>query len=323
MTDPVKRTTSQDVAQAAGVSRTTVSFVLNNRPNHAIPEETRQRILDAARRLDYRPHASARSLAAGRSAVVLLSLPDVPIGAGISRFVEELATALARDGLTLVLHLAGAHGRSLPDVCAAVDAWAVIGFESFDADTVQALKRAGARVVLPAHVHESPAMQLIGRLQARHLIDRGHRRIGYAFPAHRNLRPMAEERLQGVAGACREAGLEPPVVLTTDLEIPGAAAAVAQWKARSVTGVCAFNDETAIAVLAGIREHGLTAPGDLAVIGVDDIPTARLAAPPLTTVYFDLQEVGRRRADAILDAMAGRAVAPSTFDPLIVERSST
>ena len=70
--------------------------------------------------------------------------------------------------------------------------------------------------------------------------------------------------------------------------------------------MCAFNDETAIAVLAGMREHGLTAPADLAVIGVDDIPTARLAAPPLTTVGVDLHQAGRGRAEMIVASLAGR-----------------
>ena len=70
--------------------------------------------------------------------------------------------------------------------------------------------------------------------------------------------------------------------------------------------MCAFNDETAIAVLAGLREQGLTAPADLAVIGVDDIAAARLAAPPLTTVSFDLRQAGRGRAEAVMAGLAGR-----------------
>lgn len=326
MTPPAKRSTSADVARAAGVSRTTVSFVLNDKPGLSIPEETRRRVHEAAHRLDYRPHASARALAAGRSDVVLLSIPDLPIGAGISRFVEELATALARHGLTLVTHLAGAHGRPLADVCASVGASAVIGFASFDPDTVQALNRAGADVVLPAHAEQSDAMTPIGRMQAEHLIGRGHRRLGYALPAHPGLRQMAQERLEGVAQACAAAGLERPVVLGTGLEIADAAAAVTQWAAHSVTGVCAFNDETAIAVLAGMREHGLAAPGDLAVVGSDDIPTARLTAPPLTTVAFDLHEVGRLRAEAVVAALSGQApgLAPAPANPpRLVQRSST
>jgi len=305
MTRPAKRITSTDVARAAGVSQTTVSFVLNDKPGHSIPEATRLRILEVARQLDYRPHASARALAAGRSDVVLLSVPDLPIGGAISRFVEELATALAEHGLTLVTHLEGAHGRPLADVCAAVNASAVIGFTSFDDDTVQALYRAGADAVLPSRVTHTDAAHPVGRLQAEHLISRGHRRIGYAMPAHPGLREMAEDRLEGTRDACADVGIDPPVALTVSLQIADAAAAVRQWKSRSVTAVCAFNDETAIAVLAGMREHGLSAPGDLAVIGVDDIPTARLAAPPLTSVGLDLHQASRVRAERIVASLMG------------------
>jgi len=324
MTRPAKRITSTDVARAAGVSQTTVSFVLNDKPGHSIPEATRRRILEVARQLDYRPHGSARALAAGRSDVALFSVPDLPVGGAISRFVEELAAALAVHGLTLVTHLAGAHGRPLADVCAAVNASVVVGVTSFDDDTVQALYRAGADLVVPSGVTASAAANPVGRLQAEYLIGQGHRRIGYAMPAHPGLREMAEERLNGAADACAVAGIDPPAALGMGLEIADAASAVGQWAAQSVTGVCAFNDETAIAVLAGMRECGLTAPADLAVIGVDDIPTARLTAPPLTTVGYDLRQAGRQRAEMIVASLTGREPRhdPAHEDWKVVQRSS-
>jgi len=326
MTRPAKRITSEDVARLAGVSRTTVSFVLNNRPGQSIPEETRRRILDAAKSLQYRPHASARALASGRSDIVLLTVPDLPIGAGISRFVEELAAALADNGLTLVTHLEGAHGRPVADVCAIVDASAVVGLLPFTRDAVDALHRAGAVAVLPVEAaDEFKAMEPVGRLQAAHLIERGHRSLGYALPAHRGLKPMSDERLGGTAAACADAGLRPPLAITISLETPDAAAAVRQWLDQGVTGVCAFNDETAVAVLAGLRELGLTAPGDLAVIGSDDIPTARLASPPLSTISFDLHGAGLRRAQAVVAALAGHEFREDTADPhlQVIQRGSS
>jgi DNA-binding LacI/PurR family transcriptional regulator len=206
-----------------------------------------------------------------------------------------------------------------------VNASVVIGFVSFDHDTVQALYRAGADVVLPSGVTKSDAAYPVGRLQAEHLIGRGHRRIGYAMPAHPGLREMAEDRLAGAADACASEGIDPPAVLTIGLEIAAAASAVRQWASRFVTGVCAFNDETAIAVLAGMRERRLTAPADLAVIGVDDIPTARLTAPPLTTVSFDLRQAGCGRAEMIMASLTGReprlAAAPDEWQ--VIQRSST
>ncbi|MET9830376.1 LacI family DNA-binding transcriptional regulator [Streptomyces sp. NPDC006385] len=323
MRQVAKRVTSADVAKEAGVSRTTVSFVLNDRPGHAIPEETRERVLEAARRLKYRPHASARALAAGHSDIVLLALPDMPIGDGVSRFAEELAAALADRGLTLVAH-AGADDRSLQDVCAAVDASAVIGLGAFDQATVQALRAAGVKVVIPSDGN-APSMRHVGRLQAEHLIARGHRRLGYAMPTHPSHLPMARHRLQGVTDACAAASLRHPVVIDVELEVVAAERAVRQWTSHSVTGVCAFNDETALAVLAGARVAGVEVPRGLAVVGADDIPTAALSLPPLTTVSFDLREAGRQRAEAVASTLAGRAPAPGAapVGPELIGRASS
>ncbi|GAA3392778.1 LacI family DNA-binding transcriptional regulator [Cryptosporangium minutisporangium] len=321
-----KRATSADVARAAGVSRTTVSFVLNNRPDQTIPDDTRRRVLDAARRLDYRPYASARTLAAGRSSVVLLAVPALPLGSNLGRFIEVFAGELSGYGLTLVTHLSGAQSRPLPDVCAALNASAVVALMPVDHSEVDALRRAGADVVLSQFSRgiDGP-MGRVGRAQAEHLIARGHQSLGYAMSVHSETRPIAEARLSGVIDACAEAQLNPPVVVDVDLEVADAARAVAHWREQGVTGVCAINDETAIAVLAGLREHGLAAPKDLAIIGVDDIPTARLTDPPLTTVTFDVVKAARRRAQAVAAALAGEEVAFSGgFDSrLLIQRSST
>ena len=323
MARPAKRVTSQDVARAAGVSRTTVSFVLNDKPGLSFPEGTRNRVLDAARELDYRPRASARALAAGRSDIVLLAVPDLPIGEGISRFIEELAAALAAHGLTLVTHLAGAHGRPLPDVCATLEASAVTALESFSEEMTEALHRAGAQVVLPVQ-DSAPAMQEIGRIQATHLLARGHQRLGYALPAGLAHAPMARQRLEGATLACAAAGIAPPVAAEVSLDVASAARAVADWAGRSVTGVCAFNDEVAMAVLAGARARGLAVPADMALVGADDIPVARLAAPSLSTVAFDLHEAGRLRAEAIVAGLEQREAQPvmPQVRPRLIQRES-
>ena len=323
MGQPAKRVTSADVARVAGVSRTTVSLVLNGKSAWSFPEETRNRVLDAARQLDYRPRASARALAAGRSNIVLLAVPDLPIGAGISRFVEQLTAALAGHGLTLVTHLAGADARPLPDVCATLEASAVTALESFSGEMAEALQRAGAQVVLPV-LDPAPPMREVGRIQAAHLAARGHQLLGYALPTEPAHLPMARQRLDGAALACAAAGLEPPVAVEMGLDAASAERAVAGWAARSVTGVCAFNDEYAMAVLSGSRARGLAVPGDMAVVGVDDIPVAQFAAPPLTTVAFDLHEAGRHRAEAIVAGLEGREPPPppAGLGPRLVQRES-
>ena len=262
MRRPSRRITSTDVAREAGVSQSTVSFVLNDTPGQTIPEETRRRVLEAAKRLDYRPRASARSLAAGRSDVVLLALPGLPISSNLSRFIEQLAAALAEHGLSLVTHLAEGHGRPLPDLCAAVDASAVISLIPFDEETTEALHRAGAEVVLgtgkpgesripgdrptPGAAPHQPGPQPPRLRPARGALDEFR----------------VQERLRGVAAACAERGLAEPMALAVEMDGAQAALAVDQWTGASVTAVCAYNDETAMAVLAGMHLRGLRAPDE-------------------------------------------------------------
>jgi len=98
---PLRRVTSADVARAVGLSRTTVSYVLNETPGQKIPENTRRRVLDAAASLGYAPSAAARTLRSGRSDVVLCLLPDWPIGVVLGRLLESMSLELGRRGLTL------------------------------------------------------------------------------------------------------------------------------------------------------------------------------------------------------------------------------
>lgn len=326
MTRTSRRITSADVARAAGVSRTTVSFVLNDRPGLGIPEGTRRRVLDAARELGYRPHAFGRALRAGRSDIVLLSVPGRPVGAGLSWFIEELAAALAARNLTLVSHLQGAGGRPLADVCAAIGATAVMGTHPFDSGTVDALYQAGAAVILPSPDADIPSpMRELGRFQAGHLLSRGHQRLGYALPASTSLRRIADERLEGAAEACAGEGLDTPVAITAPAELADMTGAVRRWREQAVTGVCAYNDETAIAVLVAARSAGLTVPDDLAVIGAGDTPAAPLAVPPLTTVGYDHRQIAKASAEALAASLADSpsVPVPPRAEPLLIHRSST
>ena len=317
MRRPPKRITSIDVAREAGVSQTTVSFVLNDTRGQTIPDETRRRVLEAARRLDYRPRASARSLAAGRSDVVLLALPGVPISANLSRFIEQFASALAEHGLSLVTHLAEGQGRPLPDLCAAVDASAVVSLIPFDEATAEALHRAGAEVVLGAGKQATAELREIGRMQARHIISLRREGLGYALPAEHSTEWRVQERLRGVAAACAEHGLAEPVALEVELDAAKAALAVDQWVRASVTGVCAYNDETAMAVLAGMHLRGLRAPDDLAVIGVGDVAAARVSIPALSTIGFDYTEQARESAQAVATRLGIAAGDPAAISDVL------
>ena len=156
------------------------------------------------------------------------------------------------------------------------------------------------------------SVALTGRRQVEHLAAAGHRRLGYAWPDDERVLFFAEHRLHGVRTACADLGLPPPRVATVPLTADGAAEAIGTWRTgtSAATAICAFNDEVALAVLAGARQLGVAVPSALAVIGVDDIPAAALAAPPLTTVASNIAVNASDIVDAVVSKLAGRSSAP-------------
>ena len=309
-----RRPTSADVAREAGLSRATVSYVLNDTPHQTIPEGTRRRVLEAAARLGYAPSAAARALRSGRSDVVLCLLPDWPIGPAVGDLLSHLSGALAGRGLTLLAHPRARDARPVADVWKAITPAAVLAFDDFGDEEAAAMRAAGIELTVAlfgrsrrrGNELELPE-QRTGRLQADHLAARGHRRLGYAFPADERVVAFARPRLAGVRARCADLGLPEPVVRTVPLDPAAAETAVRAWRAEdpAVTAVCAYNDDVALAVLAGLHRLGLHAPGDLAVIGVDDIPAAALAIPPLTTVALDAARLAEHVAQVVVASLAG------------------
>jgi len=328
-----KRPTATDVARRAGVSQATVSYVMNNTPHQVIPETTRQRVLAAAGELGYTPSAAARMLVSGRSDVVLLLLPDWPIGLGVASLLDELSQAFAQHDLTFVIH-PQVSARPVTDLWKSITPAAVLAYDSFTESDLTAINASGAELILissldhdndlafdQSHVHT-------GWLQVEHLAQAGHRHLGYAWPDNDRVLYFAQHRLDGVRAACAALGLPHPRVTTVPLTVHGAAVALREWRTHSpaVTGICAFNDEVALAVLAGARQLGITVPDEVAVIGVDDIPTAALAAPPLTTVASNITAAAREIVDVVMGKLQGRPPGPREPRPSadrVIARAST
>jgi DNA-binding LacI/PurR family transcriptional regulator len=310
-----RRATSADVARAAGVSRATVSYVLNDVPHQTIPQRTRQLVREAARQLNYVPSAAARTLRRGRSDLVLQAVADWPIGHNVAGIIETLSRELDKHGLTLLTRHLERRAGPLTDLWSQVSPIAVIGMEGFDQAEVAAMRAAGIQVVI-ALVSDDPQPQVLtmsqrlwSRPQVEHLAATGHRRIGYALPTDPRLRIFAEPRLAGVSEGCAELGLEQPMVQVVAEDEVAAARAVEAWRAGPdpVTAVCAYNDEVAFALLAGIRARGLVAPRDLAVVGLDDIPQARFAVPALTTVAVDVPGIAKHLAESVVRGLRGES----------------
>ena len=315
----MRNVTSADVARDSGVSRTTVSYVLNDTPGTTISEETRARVRASAERLGYTPSAAARTLRRGRSDLVLYVLPDWPLGPAVDTLLDHLAGELAERGLSLLVHHLR-RGRPLSDLWRTVIPRAVVGFTGFSPEDREAMRRAGIQVLGDLDDHDpgvggtfSASQRGIGRLQARHLIDRGHEVLGYGAATDPRVEQFVALRLEGVRAECVEARLPAPVVQPVDLALDSSSHAVRSWRGHTprVTAVAAYNDEVAIALLAGVRAEGLTAPADLAVVGVDDIPAARFTVPPLTTVSQSLEEQARHLAATVVAGLEGGAAAPA------------
>lgn len=329
-----RRVTSVDVAREAGLSRATVSYVLNDTPNQRIPEATRQRVLEAAARLGYAPSAAARVLRSGRSDVVLTLLPDWPIGPAIGSLLEVLSTALAEQGLTFVVHPRGHAPRPVSEVLKAIAPAAVLSWTDIAPDDAAVLRASGVEVALSLAGTDgvgdgltADAQQHVGSLQAAHLAERGHHRLGYALADDARLAFFSAARLAGVRRACAALGLAEPDVRTVPLNPEGARDAVRAWRepGSDVTAVCAYNDDVALALLGALRREGLRAPDDLAVIGVDDLPAARSSDPGLTTLHHHVDATARHLAATIVARLEGRtAPGPVTTKPYtVVVRGST
>jgi DNA-binding LacI/PurR family transcriptional regulator len=308
------RATSKDVAVAAGVSRATVSYVLNSTPGQTIPEATRQRVLDAARRLGYTPHASARALRSGASSLALLITQELPFGINIARLVDVLTRGAAELGLSLVTWQRSDE-TGLASTLAHLQPRVVITMLKLSVGEQELLDRAGVVVLDPTGGEPHDARDArIGEAQARYLAEAGHRRLGVVTTDNPLLTIFAGPRLEGVRRACRDLGIAEPEVLELgdpdDATAGRVADALHAWRAGAepVTGLCAYNDVYGAACLAAAQSLGLEVPRGLAVIGVDDEPMARFTAPPLTTVRLQLDELSDATLERLRSLLSGESV---------------
>ncbi|MFJ6782508.1 LacI family DNA-binding transcriptional regulator [Streptomyces yangpuensis] len=291
---PLPVPTSADVARRAGVSRATVSYVLNNAEAVRISEPTRRRVREAAEELGYVPHAAARSLRAGHTRIVLLPTPHVPIGPLYSTFLNELQWALRRLDYTVVQY--GSLGLGGDE---AVRAWAELrpvavislGEITLSSHNVATLKRAGARAVItmgPVGVPGAHALvmdqQEVGARAAAHLVGRGRRRIGVVVPREEGMELFSAPRL---AGARRVAGAEVEALPMAYSE-ESAAELAGRWRGLRLDAAFAYNDEYAMLLMRALQDEGLRVPEEVAVIGADDLLIGRLLRPRLSTVRIEM-----------------------------------
>jgi DNA-binding LacI/PurR family transcriptional regulator len=297
--------TSADVARHAGVSRATVSYVLNDSASGRVSEQTRQRVRAAAEELGYVPHAAARSLRAGHSGIVLLTVPDTVFGPLFTSFLSELRSALRALGYPIVIYSdSGGPGADVAAGWAELRPTAVLaGIGSALTERgVTLLRRSGTRAVFTIGGQPVPGAHTltldqlgIGTAAAEHLLARGHRRIGAIIPTEPALDFFSRPRLEGLLAAYAEHGGPDCLVqpLSLDHTEQAAAELASRWRELELSAVFTYNDEYALLLLSAFQDAGLRAPGDVALVGADDILLARLTRPRLTTVRLELPEAAR------------------------------
>jgi len=322
------RVTGADVARAAGVSQATVSYVLSGNPRQSIPASTRQRILDAAERLGYVPHVSARALRTGQSSVVVFSLPVMPDSPTTSIMIEAASAALDRQGFTLLTYVGGER-PSAATLLASVAPAAVLALRPFPSADLAMFRGAGVRLVVPYTqatrdggwadwIDWGPTAQL----QAERLVDQGRRRIGFAVSAEFGDSAVVHRRTATINRVLEEHGLAAVSVRTIPTDPAAIVTALREWRedVPGLDGVCAQTDNIAIGILYAARELGLAVPDDVAVVGADDLPIAAMQTPALTTVRPNNLVLGENIATAVVNYLREDRILETGRNPISVSR---
>ena len=325
---PGAQVTRADVARHANVSPATVSYVLNDVKNQTISESTRMAVRRAAAELGYRPNLAARNLAAGSSGVVVYVIPDTIRGGLALEVGSMLSSALVQHGVVLSVQFESDAPGGMADTLASLRPVAVTSVLPLGATAAAAVAAAGIPLFHAGGegVHQLDRLHLtVGEAQVTHLIARGHRKLAFALPGEESLRPLSERRFSSVRAACNVHGLADPPAASLAVDGSNAAEIVGGWIDSGVTAVCAYNDETALIVLHGLRRRGLRCPEDLAVIGIDADPIGFVSDPPLTTVAFESDALVAIAVTSLLEALGYRADEGPPVDNLvrIVERQSS
>lgn len=290
--------TSAGVARHIGLSRTTVSQVLNGHTNQFTPE-TVERVRRAAAELGYEPSAAGRMLRSGSSDLVIALIPNTTFGSNLQDIFDTVTTLLADKGLTLVLRLSTQTPASLDRILAGIRPRAVLSLQPFTDEERKILDERG----VPGFdtVSGVNPNAVIGRLQAEHLISRGFRKLAFAHLDDARLDPYGGDREDSVRAVCEEAGLPAPVALSLGINLDDAAQALDAIEPGF--GIACYNDDIAITLLTAIARRGWRVPTDIGLIGMDNTPLAKVVNPPLTTIGYDLEATARASAAAALYAL--------------------
>ena len=313
---PRARTTQRQVANEAGVSRTTVSLVLNEVPDAHISPETRQRVREAARRLDYYPDAAARRLASGKTRTLALVWHRAPDRTYRDAFLPGLLEGISRAARRYGYHVLfrpvevdEPNGSYVELVQGRHTDGLILSGPRYNDNYVRDLYGEGFPLVLHGRLSDTriPSVDVDnvrGAMTAvEHLLALGHRRIGMITNA-----PLAyaasRQRLEGYRRALEEAGLsyEEAWVRQGNFDEESGYAAIRELLAlhKPPTAVFIASDMVAMGALRALHEERVSVPEEMAVVGFDDITAARFITPALTTIHVPTFGLGWSAAELLI-----------------------
>lgn len=336
--------TSAEVARHAGVSRTTVSFVLNGVDNRGISAATRERVLQSAQLLGYQPNAAAKSLAGGGTGTVALVIPHAAhlyVDAYLGRLAASINEACHRQQLRMLIESSDGDGREPGGFVDLVRSRRIDGLivinpnEQGQAHLTQIVEAGIPMVVFGSGLPDEARYHSVGSDTAQatqeaveHLIALGHREIAFVnFAPPEFLAGRERERGWRQALERHRLPIDPAWCTHADISADSGYRATQNLLARGrrFTALFAGNDTIAFGVLRALHEAGLRVPEDVAVVAYDDIPLAEFAQPPLTTVRTDPIGSGRDAMNLLVRLMRGEPLPlPMLYEqpPVLIVRDS-
>src|SRR5215208_3229749 len=337
---PTKRTTSRDVAKLARVSRTTVSFILNNVPGVSISQATRKRVLDAAKKLNYSPNIAGKKLVSGKSYTIGLVLCQSPEQIFTDAFLPQVILGVEHAAVEQGFHVllkpvnptdSGGYARLITENHA--DGILLSGPRQDDM-ALMSLHRQHVPLLLMGQLPDTdiPFVDVNAtagaELAVNHLIERGHRRIGIITNAPLDY-TSAQQRRDGYLQALKKSKLPIKKALIKEGNYTPASGfeamqALLQLTPR-LTAVFVASDVVAMGAMLAIKQAGLRIPKDIAVIGFDDIPLAEYYDPPLTTIHLPAFGLGWAGGERLIRLIQGEGLDREDMflhSELIVRKSS-
>lgn len=326
--------TIKDVAKLSGVSVATVSRVINNSPKTS--KSSRESVNNAMQELNYHPNANARALAHQSSDTLGLIVADVsdPFFGVMAKATEKVAQAM---GKFLLIgngyHDADRERKVIEQLVRYRCSGLVVHAKMIPDDELSQLMDIYPSMVLINRViagYETRCVALDDRhgawLATRHLIQEGHRQIGFLCSNH-NISDAAD-RLQGYHDALSENGLvldERLIVKASPDEVGGEAAMTELLSCgRQMTAIVCYNDSMAAGALSVLSDNSIDVPQDISVVGFDDVLISRYLRPRLTTVKYPVVAMATQAAELAVALSRGEAINSATnlFSPTLVRRHS-